>query len=255
MQNLITTEYQNQRILTTAQLAECYETSTDVISKNFNRNTERYQEGKHFYCLEGEALKGFLQSSICPMRNENKIRTLYLWTEKGALLHAKSLGTDKAWEVYDLLVETYFKVQQQIPKQMTQAEILAGLAQVNVEIEKKVVALDTKINNALDAFTTPAKDDWRHEMNEKINQMCIENGLNYQIFRHDMYVELENTARVDLTSRQSRLKSRMKKEGATTKECAAISKLDIIERDAQLKAIFEAIVRKYKAKYVARVAV
>ena len=25
---------------------------------------------------------------------------LYLWTEKGALLHAKSLNTDVAWEVY-----------------------------------------------------------------------------------------------------------------------------------------------------------
>lgn len=29
--------------------------------------------------------------------------------EKGIILHAKSLNTDKAWEVYDTLVETYFK--------------------------------------------------------------------------------------------------------------------------------------------------
>jgi len=27
----------------------------------------------------------------------------------GALYHAKSIGTDKAWEVYDMLVETYFR--------------------------------------------------------------------------------------------------------------------------------------------------
>ena len=33
---------------------------------------------------------------------------LYLWTEKGALLHAKSLNNDKAWEVYDWL-EFLFK--------------------------------------------------------------------------------------------------------------------------------------------------
>nr|WP_019292877.1 hypothetical protein [Lactococcus petauri] len=37
---------------------------------------------------------------------------LYLWTEKGALLHAKSLGTDEAWDMYDILVDTYFKVQE-----------------------------------------------------------------------------------------------------------------------------------------------
>lgn len=35
---------------------------------------------------------------------------IYLWTERGALLHAKSLNTDKAWEVHDFLIDTYFRV-------------------------------------------------------------------------------------------------------------------------------------------------
>lgn len=39
-------------------------------------------------------------------------KSLYLWTEKGALLHAKSLNTDKAWEVYDYLVDYYFRVKE-----------------------------------------------------------------------------------------------------------------------------------------------
>jgi hypothetical protein len=41
---------------------------------------------------------------------------MMLWTEKGALLHAKSLNTDKAWDVYNELVDTYFRKQQQIVK-------------------------------------------------------------------------------------------------------------------------------------------
>ena len=36
-------------------------------------------------------------------------RKLYLWTERGALYHAKSLNSDKAWDVFDLLVESYFQ--------------------------------------------------------------------------------------------------------------------------------------------------
>lgn len=40
-------------------------------------------------------------------------KSLYLWTEKGALLHAKSLNTDKAWEVYDYLVDFYFRVKEE----------------------------------------------------------------------------------------------------------------------------------------------
>lgn len=39
----------------------------------------------------------------------------HFWTEKGALIHAKSLNTDKAWEVYDYLVDFYFRAKEQLP--------------------------------------------------------------------------------------------------------------------------------------------
>ena len=102
-------EQSGQRVLTTAQLAEMYETDSKVISNNFNRNRERYTEGKHFYCLTGDALKAIHQIEDLPS-NVNK---LYLWTEHGALLHAKSLNTDKAWEVYEFLVDSYFRTEKQ----------------------------------------------------------------------------------------------------------------------------------------------
>lgn len=35
---------------------------------------------------------------------------------KGALLHAKSLNTDKAWEVYDYLVDFYFRAKEKPEK-------------------------------------------------------------------------------------------------------------------------------------------
>jgi phage antirepressor YoqD-like protein len=106
-------EQSGQRVLTTAQLAEAYDTTEKRISENFVRNKEHYQEGKHFYYLDGEVLKEFLQSANCGTQNENKVRSLYLWTEHGALLHAKSLNTDKAWEVYEFLVDSYFRTEKQ----------------------------------------------------------------------------------------------------------------------------------------------
>ncbi|MBO5103744.1 MAG: ORF6N domain-containing protein [Ruminococcus sp.] len=105
-------EQSGQRVLTTAQLAEAYETDSKIIIKNFNRNKSRYIEGVHFYCLTGNKLKEFFANVNLTFTNSSKIRTLYLWTEKGALLHAKSLNTDKAWEVYEFLVDTYFRVQE-----------------------------------------------------------------------------------------------------------------------------------------------
>ncbi|MDE5770801.1 MAG: ORF6N domain-containing protein [Ruminococcus sp.] len=104
-------ENEGKRVLTTAQLAEAYGTDTKIITKNFNRNKSRYTEGVHYYRLTGDRLKKFFANVNLTFANSNKIREIYLWTEKGALLHAKSLNTDKAWEVYDFLVDAYFRVQ------------------------------------------------------------------------------------------------------------------------------------------------
>lgn len=94
MNELQEIEKNNERVLLTFQLAESYGTTADVIQRNFNRNKERYIKGKHFYCLEGNELKEF--KAIGQIDVSPNINKLYLWTQKGALLHAKSLNTDKA---------------------------------------------------------------------------------------------------------------------------------------------------------------
>lgn len=103
-----TIEQNGQRVLTTAQLAEAYGTSKSTINTNFNRNKSRYAEGKHFFFLEGAELRAF-KKHLTNCKELNQVAKLCLWTERGALLHAKSLNTDKAWEVYDFLVEHYFR--------------------------------------------------------------------------------------------------------------------------------------------------
>lgn len=54
MKELQITEYSDMRVLTTQQLAEAYGTDVQVITNNFNRNKDRYDEGKHFVCLTGD---------------------------------------------------------------------------------------------------------------------------------------------------------------------------------------------------------
>lgn len=141
MNNLTITEYKDIRVLTTQQLADSYRTSTDTITKNFNRNKERYLEGKHYICLEGEDLRSFRangQIDLSP--NVNK---LYLWTEKGAFLHAKSLNTDKAWEVYDHLVDTYFRVK----KPLSAMELMELQFKAIKEVDSKVNAVDKDLQD------------------------------------------------------------------------------------------------------------
>lgn len=145
MNKLIPIEHQNQRVLTTAQIAEGYGTDARIISNNFNRNIERYESGKHYYALSGQAKTDFCNHHQID-DGSKKAQTVYLWTEKGALLHAKSLNTDKAWEVYDHLVETYFRARDmfQVPKSLPEALRMAAELAEKIEQDKpKVLFAET----------------------------------------------------------------------------------------------------------------
>ena len=84
MNGLQVIERENQRVLTTAQIAEQYETSTQVITNNFNRNKRRYVENKHYFALEGEEKRTFLDLTQIDLGSAKNAKTLYLWTEKNA---------------------------------------------------------------------------------------------------------------------------------------------------------------------------
>lgn len=142
MNELTVTEYRDIRVLTTQQIADAYGTDAQVITNNFNRNKDRYVDGKHFICLTGDELREFKTKNQNDL-SSSRINQLYLWTENGAFLHAKSLNTDKAWEVYDHLVDTYFNRK----KPLTLNEQIQILAQGNIELEHRVDKVEDKITN------------------------------------------------------------------------------------------------------------
>lgn len=148
MYKLEQVKYDDQVILTTEQLAEFYETSTRAIAQNFKNNESKFQEGKHYFLLRGKNLKKFrlqfenFESQISPMT-----RALYLWTKRGASRHAKMLGTDRAWDVYDELEENYFnpKTQQRLPQSPT--EMLKLAIDSTLETADKVEKLTTRMDD------------------------------------------------------------------------------------------------------------
>ncbi len=113
--NLTRIEYKGNLVLTTAQLAEFYGTNTVNIKQNYLNNKERFIEGKHYFKLEGGELD-ILRVKNFYLQISPKTRTLYLWTKRGAARHCKSVGTNTAWDVFELLEDTYFSQPAQIDK-------------------------------------------------------------------------------------------------------------------------------------------
>lgn len=92
--------------------------------------------------MKGEEIRAF-KNRLEIQDGLKHANVLQLWTEKGALLHAKSLNTDKAWEVYDYLVEFYFRQQpSNAVRPATQAVPAAVMnTPTNVEAQKLITEM------------------------------------------------------------------------------------------------------------------
>ena len=143
MNELTVLEHNSIRVMTTEQLAEAYGCAPKQIQQNFNNNRVRFIAGKHFFVLEGQDLQTFrLQVENIELQISPKTRHLYLWTERGAARHSKMLGTERAWDVFEQLEDSYFKV----AKNMTPEEFLLYSAQRMVEQAKAIKAANARID-------------------------------------------------------------------------------------------------------------
>ena len=110
VETLSTITYKQIPVITTELLAHLYGTEAIRIRQNHHENKGRFIEEKHFFKLEGETLREFkhrvaFNYSVKIARN---VRSLILWTERGAARHAKMLETDQAWVVFEKLEDCYF---------------------------------------------------------------------------------------------------------------------------------------------------
>lgn len=112
--------YKGLPVVTTEMLAKAYGCDTTSIKTNFNRNRERFVEGKHFYSLTNSDLRQFRDCvTNCNAQIPARTRNLTLWLERGAARHAKMLNTDQAWDVFEMLEETFFRVVKPQPTSLT----------------------------------------------------------------------------------------------------------------------------------------
>lgn len=107
-------------VMTTDLLATMYGTTSKNIRQNFNNNQPRFVSGKHYFKVDGPALKEFKQQveelsedhsyiDLIDVAMPHKFApNLLLWTERGAARHAKMLDTDQAWDIFERLEDAYF---------------------------------------------------------------------------------------------------------------------------------------------------
>lgn len=230
-------EFSGQRVVTFKDIDAVHGRPDGTARKRFNENKERFIFGEDYFVRKtDEALNEF--GITAP-------NGLTLITESGYLMLVKSFNDDLAWKVQRELINGYFRAR----KSLTGAEQLLAQAQYLVEQERRLKAVEEKQNRfdgALSVMAAPMleSDGWQERAQKEINTTIEQFGLNHQMFRRDIYDEVERLAHVDLERRQTLLRNRMSRMGASSSECKAVSKLHVIARDPKLRPIFETVLRR-----------
>lgn len=213
MNQLEKIEYGDDLVLTTEQLAEAYECTPLMIQQNYANNKERFKEGKHFFKLEGDTLRDF-KASMGDSKISSTLKftsVLMLWTKRGASRHSKMLGTDRAWEMYDVLEENYFNRHpqpQSLEEQMAQGLLaakvmldqtrleLTQVKQIVNELQPKATYYDLVLQNKSTLSVTKIAKDYGKSakwLNAKLHEYGIQYKQGDQWFLYQEYAQLGYT--------------------------------------------------------------
>lgn len=201
---LQTIEQNGQRVLTTNQLAESYGADKQLITNNFNRNKDRYKEGKHFISLQGQEKNVFIDRHQIDLGSKNA-QILYLWTEKGAWLHAKSLNTDKAWDAYEMLVDDYYSIKQTeidtsllSPELQIMNNMLKSLAKQELE-SKAIKQEQEEIKHRLDNIDSlDTVGDLQQRLNAMVRRYAQDKGISFGNAWRDFRTNFNTAYRTNL---------------------------------------------------------
>ena len=261
---ILVKEFSSQRVVTFKEIDAVHGRPDGTAKRNFRSNRDHFIEGEDFFILDQP---DEIRSLGIQRPQGGTPESVTLITESGYLMLVKSFTDDLAWKVQRELVKGYFRAKSTQSQPLTPAQQLLAQASLLVEQEQRISAMETR-QNELDlkvqhnsdtmdkvtaAYVAPISsgDNWQESANHTINALVEHFCLNHQMFRRELYEELERESGCDLQQRLTRLKNRMKAAGATATQCRAVTKLTIISQDKKLRSIFIGILRRRTLEFTA----
>lgn len=251
MNKLIPLNFKNERVITTELLADVYKTDINNIQANFKNHKGNFQEGKHYYLIQGNELRE-LKNQLNDIQTPiNKFTSsLYLWTERGANRHCKILDTDKAWEQFDNLEETYFNVKENTPKidnLSPQLQLLINMELKQRQLEETVQETKEDVQAIRDVITLNPNAAWRRESNRILNAIGVKGG-DFKSPKENVYNALKERGKCRPNVLVANLKNRALINGTAPSKVEKLNILDVLENEPRLKEIYVNIVKELAIK-------
>lgn len=253
-------EYQSKRVVTFKDIDTVHGRPEGTARKRFNDNKAHFIEGEDFYKVKCSEVRPFFGQTLPNGFNPNADITLI--TESGYLMLVKSFTDDLAWDVQRQLVNSYFRA---VQMQLSPIEMIAGIANNAVELERRQKQLETRqqeqeaaiadTNQRLDNMCEVIsldKNAWRKDAQHLIAKIARATGdgcSSMNVVYDEIYKAVESRAGVALGIRLTNLRNRMAGEGICKSKIDKKNKMDIIAADKKLIEIYVAIVKEMAVKY------
>lgn len=259
-QNVLIKEYEGKRVITFKDIDMVHNRPEGTARKRFNDNKKHFIEGEDFYILDQPSE---IRTLGITRPQGGTPQSVTLIAESGYLMLAKSLTDDLSWDVQRKLVNDYFTVKD-IQQRMTSAEIIAGIANNAVEMERKQKMLEakqqeqqkeienvnTRLDNMVDVISLD-KNSWRKDSQRLISKIATKIG-GFKCMKNvyqEVFKLVEERAGVALGTRLTNKRNRMAGEGVCKSKRDRFTKIDIIAEDKKLIEIYVAIVKEMAVKY------
>lgn len=123
----------------------------------------------------------FIESTYISGNNQEQPN--YLITKKGCDLIANKMIGKKGILFTAAYVNAFERMRKQAPVALSPAQLIAAQAQLLVDMEKRMdemagqtKALEEKVDTAMKAFSRPAEDHWRSDMDKAIKDLNADMG-------------------------------------------------------------------------------
>ncbi|CUQ49592.1 MULTISPECIES: ORF6N domain-containing protein [Hungatella] len=264
--DVVEIQWKGQKVITTAQLAEVYETDTNNVQNNFNRNQDRFEEKKHYFLLKGEELREFKREVTDSDFVKPNVNQLYLWTHRGANRHCKILDTERAWEQFENLEEAYFNPQSSFnmndldPDTQLMNLLVRNISMQELEQKRqkeeqqrqaeKLEQLDDRID-AIKEVVSLRPNAWRKNTGALINKMALKAGgyENIKLIREESYRILEERMHVALNIRLTNKKKTLALNNVTKSKLDKLNLLDVIADDPKLIEGYISVIKDMAIKH------
>ena len=131
---------EGKKAMLVKDIAEIHGRPVFKVNELINRNIKRFKDGIDVIDLKENNFAIFLKDSGFNQAQINASKNIYLLSERGYSKLLKILEDDKAWEIYEELVDNYFNMrseQKKLPstREAIQQLLLQGVEEVNQRVD------------------------------------------------------------------------------------------------------------------------